>query len=448
MNPHAKEDAMNPSAAPLTDPACWLPFTANREFLKKPRLLSRAQGMYYQTPEGRPILDATAGLWCVNAGHCRVEIIQAITQQASEMDFAPTFQMGHPLVFQLAKRLIQKMPASLNHVFFTNSGSESADTALKIARAFHHGRGETQRTLFIGRDKAYHGVGFGGLSVGGLPHNKAAFGPLLQSDFLPHTMDKHYHPFTRGLPEWGEDPGEALNQLVKKHGAEHIAAVMVEPVAGSAGVIVPPRAYLQQLRESCNNHGILLIFDEVITGFGRLGTPFATDFFGVIPDILTTAKGLTNAAVPMGAVFLSDAIYQSFMESQNQGIELFHGYTYSGHPLACAAALATMDVYEGEGLLNRSDNLASYFEKSVHSLKELPHVTDIRNIGFMAAIELESKPDLAGARGMAALQKAFDLGLLIRNTGDTIALSPPLIISPAEIDQAMEVLRHTLLSIE
>ncbi len=438
---------MNHRAAPSTDSSCWLPFTANRDFLNKPRLLSHAKGMYYKTPDGRPILDATAGLWCVNAGHCRTEIVEAISRQAGEMDFAPTFQMGHPLVFQLAQRLIQKMPASLNHVFFTNSGSESADTALKIARAYHYGRGEPQRSLFVGREKAYHGVGFGGLSVGGLPRNKAAFGPLLQNELLPHTLDQEHHRFTRGIPAWGEDPTEALNQIIQKHGAERIAAVIVEPVAGSAGVIVPPKNYLQQLRKACDQNGLLLIFDEVITGFGRLGTPFAANFFDVTPDILTTAKGLTNAAVPMGAVFVSDSIYQSFMHNAEEGIEFFHGYTYSGHPLACAAALATLDLHEREGLLTRGSELAPHFEDALHSLKELPLVTDIRNVGMMGAIELQSQPEHIGARGMAALQKAFDSGLLIRTTGDTIALSPPLIISREEINMTVKIIRETILSL-
>lgn len=433
--------------AAQVDPACWLPFTANRDFLQKPRLLSRAQGMYYQTPEGRSVLDTTAGLWCVNAGHCRTEIVQAISKQAAEMDFAPTFQMGHPLIFQLARRLIQKMPPSLNHVFFTNSGSESADTALKIARAYHFSRGETQRTLFIGREKAYHGVGFGGLSVGGLPRNKAAFGPLLESALLPHTLNQEHNRFSRGLPSWGHNPAEALRDIIHTYGEDRIAAVIVEPVAGSAGVVIPPPQYLQQLRTACDEYGLLLIFDEVITGFGRLGTPFATDYFGVTPDMLTTAKGLTNAAVPMGAVFVSDKIYQQFMESQEQGIELFHGYTYSGHPLACAAAMAALDVYENEALFTRGSTLAPYFEAAVHSLHDLPMVTDIRNIGLMAAIELESRSDQFGARGTAALQKAFDLGMLIRNTGDTIALSPPLIIQKEEIDKAIDILRKTISSL-
>ena len=430
--------------APLANPACWLPFTANRAFLQQPRLLSRARGMYYWTPDERPILDGTAGLWCVNAGHCRPEISAAIAQQAAEMDFAPTFQIGHPLVFTLAKRLIQWMPSALNHVFFTNSGSESADTALKIARAYHFNRGEPERTLFIGREKAYHGVGFGGLSVGGLPRNKEAFGPLLEADFLPHTLDQSRNRFDQGLPEWGEDPALALDEIVRRHGAERIAAVIVEPVAGSAGVIVPHRDYLRQLREACDTHGLLLIFDEVITGFGRLGTPFATDYFSVTPDLLTTAKGLTNAAVPMGAVFVSDAIYQAFMQGSDRGIELFHGYTYSGHPLACAAALAALDIYEQEGLLTRGAELAPYFEKAIHSLHELSKVIDIRNIGMMAAIDLESLPDAFGARGMAALQSAFDKGLLIRTTGDTIALSPPLIIQRDAIDEIADILRNVI----
>ncbi len=432
----------------LIDTACWLPFTANRAFLQRPRILSRASGMYYWTPDGRRILDGIAGLWCVNAGHCRPEISAAIARQATEMDFAPTFQMGHPLVFSYAKRLIQWMPDSLKHVFFTNSGSESADTALKIARAYHFHRGEPERTIFIGREKAYHGVGFGGLSVGGLPRNKEAFGPLLSADFLPHTLDQSRNRFSHGLPEWGDDPSIALGELVKLHGAERIAAVIVEPVAGSGGVVIPPRDYLTQLRQACDQHGLLLIFDEVITGFGRLGTPFACDYFGVVPDILITAKGLTNAAVPMGAVFVSDAIYQAFMSIADQGIELFHGYTYSGHPLACAAGMATLDIYEGEGLLTRGTELAPYFEEAVHSLRNLPYVSDIRNIGLMAAIELESRHEAYGARGMAALQSAFDKGLVIRITGDTISLTPSLIIRTEEIDQLIDIISNVLTTLQ
>lgn len=427
--------------------AFWMPFTANRQFKSAPRLLERAQGMLYWDDQGREILDATAGLWCVNAGHCRPEIHRAITEQSQKMDFAPTFQMGHPLPFQFAERLIQHTPAGLDHVFFTNSGSESADTALKIALAYHFVRGDSKRTLLIGREKAYHGVGFGGISVGGLPNNRRAFGNLLAVDHLPHTLDQERNRFHQDLPPYDTDRADALLALIHKHGAEHIAAVIVEPVAGSAGVILPPAGYLQRLREICTEHGILLIFDEVITGFGRLGTPFASQFFDVIPDILTTAKALTNAAVPMGAVFANNAIHDAFMAGQESQIEFFHGYTYSGHPLACAAGLATLDIYEREGLLTRGAQMAAPLAEVVHSLRDSPHVRDIRNLGLMAAIELEARPNAVGARGYEAMVEAFRQGLLVRATGDTIALSPPLIIEHSHLDRIHQTLRNVLRSL-
>ncbi|WP_226822252.1 aspartate aminotransferase family protein [Acidithiobacillus ferridurans] len=424
--------------------AFWMPFTANRQFKSAPRLLERAQGMYYWDTEGREILDSTAGLWCVNAGHCRTEIQEAIAKQSAQMDFAPTFQMGHPLPFIFAERLIQHSPQGLDHVFFTNSGSESVDTALKIALAYHYVRGDKERNLLIGREKAYHGVGFGGISVGGLPNNRRAFTNLLHTDHLPHTLDQEQNRFSRGLPHYGVERADGLNQLIEKHGAERIAAVIVEPVAGSAGVIVPPAGYLQRLREICTKHGILLIFDEVITGFGRLGTPFASQFFDVIPDILTTAKGLTNAAVPMGAVFASNAIHDAFMNGPIEQIEFFHGYTYSGHPLACAAGLAALDIYENEELLTRGAKMAGAFEEMVHSLGGEPHVVDVRNLGLMAAIELEPRSGAPGTRGHDIMREALKRGLLIRLTGDTIALSPPLIIEPSHMDRIFHTLRDVL----
>ena len=418
----------------------WMPFTANRAFKAAPRLLQRAKGMWYWDVDNRPILDATAGLWCVNAGHCRSEIHQAIMEQSRTLDFAPTFQMGHPLPFQFARRLIQHTPVGLEHVFFTNSGSESVDTALKIALAYHHAHGEVARILFIGREKAYHGVGFGGISVGGLPNNRAAFANRLLTDHLPHTLDLEHNAFSRGMPSYGIEKADALHELIRKHGAERIAAVIVEPVAGSAGVIVPPVGYLQRLRDICTAHGILLIFDEVITGFGRLGTPFASNFFGVVPDIMTTAKGLTNAAVPMGAVFVSEWIYDDIIKNAVQPIELFHGYTYSGHPLACAAGLAALQIYENEGLLTRGTGLAIPFEEMVHSLRDQPNVIDIRNLGLMAAIELQPKPGAPGIRGMEVMKLAFEQGLLLRVTGDIIALSPPLIIEEEHMSQIQQKL--------
>ena len=424
--------------------AFWMPFTANRQFKAAPRLLSRAEGMYYWGDDGREILDATAGLWCVNAGHGRTEITSAIAEQTRRLDFAPTFQMGHPLAFAYAERLVRLLPAPLKRVFFTNSGSEAVDTALKIARAYHFLRGEAQRTIFVGRERAYHGVGFGGLSVGGLPNNREAFGPLLEAEHLPHILDQEHNSFARGLPAFGAERADALEALVASLGAERIAAVIVEPVAGSAGVIVPPVGYLQRLRNICDRHGLLLIFDEVITGFGRLGTPFAADYFGVIPDMLTTAKGLTNGAVPMGAVFVGDQIFQAFMKGPEERIELFHGYTYSGHPLACAAGMATLDIYEREGLLTRGAHVAPLFEDAVHSLRGLPLVRDIRNLGLMAAIELEPRPHAVGARGYDALVQALQRGLLVRATGDTIALSPPLIVEGTHLDRIIQTLRDVL----
>ncbi|WP_241550276.1 aspartate aminotransferase family protein [Acidithiobacillus sulfuriphilus] len=424
--------------------AFWMPFTANRQFQAAPRLLSRAEGMYYWGDDGREILDATAGLWCVNAGHGRTEITTAIAEQTRRLDFAPTFQMGHPLAFAYAERLVRMLPAPLKRVFFTNSGSEAVDTALKIARAYHFVRGEAQHTIFIGRERAYHGVGFGGLSVGGLPNNREAFGPLLEAEHLPHTLDQERNSFARGLPAFGAERADALEALIATLGAERIAAVIIEPVAGSAGVIVPPVGYLQRLRNICDRHGLLLIFDEVITGFGRLGTPFAADYFGVIPDMLTTAKGLTNGAVPMGAVFVGDQIFQAFMKGPEERIELFHGYTYSGHPLACAAGMATLDIYERESLLTRGAHVAPLFEDAVHSLRGLPLVRDIRNLGLMAAIELEPRPNAVGARGYDAQVQALQRGLLVRAAGDTIALSPPLIVEGTHLDRIIQTLRDVL----
>ncbi|MBY6186743.1 aspartate aminotransferase family protein [Marinobacter hydrocarbonoclasticus] len=423
----------------------WMPFTANKQFKASPRLLKSAKGMYYQSVDDRPILDGTAGLWCCNAGHGRRQITEAVQHQIEELDFAPTFQMGHPLPFEFARRLTELTPDGLDHVFFTNSGSESADTALKIALQYHRMRGEGQRTRFIGREKGYHGVGFGGISVGGLGNNRKGFGPLLTGvDHLPHTLNIERNAFTRGLPEPDMSLADRLEELVALHGADTIAAVIVEPMAGSAGVILPPKGYLKRLREICTRHGILLIFDEVITGFGRLGSPFAAQEFDVTPDILTSAKGLTNGAIPMGAVFVQNAIYDQFMESGGAAIELFHGYTYSGHPVAAAAGLATLDVYQSEGLLTRAKDLAGYWEESLHSLKALDPVIDIRNYGLVGAIELRSRDGAPGARAFDVFTKAFEMGALIRVTGDVIALSPPLIIEREQIDQLIRIVADAI----
>jgi beta-alanine--pyruvate transaminase len=435
--------------APSTLEAYWMPFTANRQFKADPRLLVAAKGMYFTTQDDRPVLDAIAGLWCVNAGHGCSRIVQAVQQQVAVLDYAPPFQMGHPAAFQLAERLTQMLPNEMNRVFFTNSGSEAVDTALKIAIAYHRMRGQGTRQRLIGRERGYHGVGFGGISVGGISANRKFFGSLLTGvDHLPHTHNLERNAFTRGQPEWGGHLAEELDRLVQLHDPSTIAAVIVEPVAGSTGVLLPPKGYLERLRAICDRYGILLIFDEVITGFGRLGTGFATDYFGVTPDIITVAKGLTNGTVPMGAVFVKDEIYEAFMAGAETAIELFHGYTYSGHPLACAAAMATLDVYEAEALFARAHDLAPYWEAAVHRLKGFPHVIDIRNLGLVAGIELAPMPNQPGARASQCFLECYRRGILIRTTGDTIALSPPLIIEKHQIDQIVAVLQEVLSMLE
>jgi beta-alanine--pyruvate transaminase len=432
-----------PSRADLE--ALWMPFTANRQFKANPRLLARAEGMYYWTPDGRRILDGVAGLWCVNAGHGRREISEAVSKQIATMEYAPPFQMGHPPAFELANELVKLTPGDLDHVFFTNSGSESVDTALKIAVAYHRVRGEGARQRLIGREKGYHGVGFGGISVGGIVNNRKFFGAMLPGvDHLRHTLDLEHNAFSRGVPEWGVHLAEDLERLAALHDASTIAAVIVEPVAGSAGVVLPPKGYLKRLREICDKYGILLIFDEVITGFGRLGAPFGAHYFDVTPDIITTAKGLTNGSIPMGAVFVRKHIYDTFMNGPENAIELFHGYTYSAHPVACAAGLATQKIYRDEGLLTRGATLAKQWEDALHSLREAPHVIDIRNIGLVAGIELQPRAGAPGARAYEMLTKAFERGILIRATGDIIALSPPLIIEPQQIDELVTVIRDLL----
>jgi beta-alanine--pyruvate transaminase len=425
--------------------ALWLPFTANRQFKTNPRLLARASGMYYWTADGRQILDGVAGLWCVNAGHGRREITQAVATQLETLDYGPSFQMAHPVAFQLANALVKIAPKGLDHVFFTNSGSEAVDTALKIALAYHRVRGEGTRTRLIGRERAYHGVGFGGISVGGIvPNRRTWSGALIPGvDHLPHTHDLARNAFSRGLPEHGAQLAEELERLVALHDASNIAAVIVEPLAGSTGVLLPPRGYLQRLREICDRHGILLIFDEVITGFGRTGSAFAAQEFGVRPDMVTLAKGLTNGCVPMGGVLVSKPIYEAFMQGP-EGIELFHGYTYSGHPAACAAGLATLALYEREGLLTRAASLAGYWEDAAHGLRGLPHVVDVRNYGLILGLELAGIPGKAGARGYEVFTRCFERGVLVRQTGDIIALSPPLIVEKAHIDQMFGTLREVL----
>ena len=423
----------------------WMPFTANRQFKAHPRLLVEAEGMYYRSADGHKILDGTAGLWCVNAGHCRKKIVEAVQRQVARMEYATAFQMGHPGAFELAARLAAMLPGNLDHVFFTNSGSEAVDTALKIALAYHRVRGEGARQRLIGRERGYHGVGFGGISVGGIAKNRMHFGGLLTGvDHLPHTHSLEHAAFSRGQPEWGAHLADELERLVALHDASTIAAVIVEPVAGSAGVLVPPKGYLERLRESCDKYGILLIFDEVITGFGRLGTSFAAERFGIVPDIITVAKGITSGTVPMGAVFVTKDIYDAFMDAPENAVELFHGYTYSGHPVACAAGLATLDVYAEEGLFQRADELSGYWEDAVHSLKGLPHIIDLRNLGLMAGIELEPRPDKPGARAFETFLKCYEDGVLIRTTADIIALSPPLIVEKAQIDQIFDTIGGAL----
>lgn len=427
--------------------AYWIPFTPNRQFKKKPRLFSKAEGMYYETPEGKKVLDGLAGLWCVNAGHKRPEIIEAITRQVQELDYAPAFQASHPLAFELAERLVSLMPktSGLNHIFYTNSGSESVETALKIALAYQHARGKPGKYRLIGREKAYHGVNFGGISVGGLSANRKTFGPLLNGvDHICHTHGIESNRFSRGAPNDGVERAEDLERIILTHDPSTIAAVIVEPVAGSGGVLIPPHGYLQRLRELCDQHDILLIFDEVITGFGRLGKPFGMDYFGVVPDLITTAKGLTSGTVPMGAVFVKDHIHDAFMQGPEHLIELFHGYTYSGNPLACASAMAALDIYEKENLFARTDGIYQHFEDALHSLKDAPHVIDIRNIGLVGAIELEPIAGQPTIRAFNAYLQALDAGLLIRTTGDTIALSPPLIIEKSHIDFMVDTLRKVL----
>ncbi len=425
---------MNLENDPLA--AWWMPFTANRAFKAAPRLLTAAKGMHYTTSDGRQVLDGTAGLWCVNAGHCRAPIVAAIARTAGELDFAPTFQMGHPLVFELASRVAALMPEGLSRIFFTNSGSESVDTALKIALAYQRARGEGTRTRLIGRERGYHGVGFGGISVGGIVNNRRQFGTLLAGvDHLPHTHSPAHNAFSRGQPAWGGNLADELERIVALHGAETIAAVIVEPMAGSTGVLIPPIGYLEKLREICTKHGIILIFDEVITAFGRIGGATAAGVLGVTPDMITMAKGLTNAAVPMGAVAVSRAIHDTIVEGAAGGIELFHGFTYTGHPLAAAAGLATLDLYRDEGIWDHGASLFAYWEDAVHSLRGKRHVIDIRNMGLVAGIELEPRPAAPTARATELFVRCFEAGLLVRATGDTIALSPPLILERAHIDE-------------
>lgn len=426
--------------------AHWMPFTANRHFKAKPRMLTRARGVHYWSSEGRQILDGVSGLWCVNAGHGRREIAQAVLRSLEQMDYGPFFQMGHPAAFEFANRLKGIAPQGLDHVFFVSSGSEAVDTALKIALQYHRLKGEATRTRLIGRERGYHGVNLGGTTVGGMGPNRKAWATAMVPgvDHLPHTHDLAKNAFTRGQPEHGAHLAAELERLVALHDASSIAAVIVEPIAGSTGVLVPPKGYLQKLREICTRHGILLIFDEVITGFGRTGSAFAAQEFGVTPDLIACAKGLTNGAVPMGAVLVKKEIHDAFMTGPESAIEFFHGYTYSGHPTACAAGIAALDIYEREGLFQRAREIAPYWENAVHSLKGLPNVIDIRNYGLVAAIEYEPIAGSPGARGFNTLLKAYDEGLIVRSSGDVTALAPPLIIEKSHIDELVGIMEKAI----
>ncbi|RKK01299.1 aminotransferase class III-fold pyridoxal phosphate-dependent enzyme [Pseudoroseomonas wenyumeiae] len=438
----------SPVSRPNNLDAFWMPFTDNRYYKSHPRLLARAEGMNYYTADGMEVLDGTAGLWCCNAGHGRREITEAIQKQAAVMDFAPTFQLGHPLAFEAAARVADMTPDGMDRVFFTNSGSESADTALKIALAYQKARGQAQRVRLVGRERGYHGVGFGGMSVGGIGGNRKQFGAMLPYvDHLPHTHNLAKNAFTRGLPQHGAELADALEGLVTLHG-DTIAAVIVEPMAGSTGVLVPPVGYLQRLRDLCDKHGILLIFDEVITGFGRVGTDFGAERFGVTPDIITMAKGLTNAAVPMGGVAVKNDIYEAVVNGSADGIELFHGYTYSGHPLASAAAIATLDLHRSEDLPGRAKAMEGYFEDAAHSLKGTDKVIDVRNIGLVAGIELAPRAGKPGARAMEVFRTCFDNGVLTRVTGDIIAISPPLIAEKQHIDRIFGTIAEAVKAVD
>ena len=437
--------ALDRRPAPNDLSAFWMPFTANRQFKGAPRMMVAAEGMHYTTSDGRRVLDGTAGLWCCNAGHRRPKIVEAIQRQAEELDYAPAFQMGHPKAFELASSLRNMAPEPFEHVFFTNSGSEAVESALKIALAYHRARGDGARTRLIGRERGYHGVNFGGISVGGIVNNRKVFGTLLAGvDHLPHTHLPKENAFSRGQPEHGAHLADDLERIVALHGAETIAAVIVEPMAGSTGVLLPPKGYLERLREICTKHGILLIFDEVITGFGRLGSSFAAEHFGVMPDMITCAKGLTNGVIPMGAVLATAQIHDAFMQGPEHLIELFHGYTYSGNPIASAAGIATLETYREEGLFERAADLAGYWEDGLHSLRDCPHVIDIRNMGLIGAVELEPIAGEPTKRAFSAFLDAYESGILIRTTGDIIAMSPPLIIEKAHIDELFGTLREVL----
>ncbi|MFT6425560.1 MAG: beta-alanine--pyruvate transaminase [Celeribacter sp.] len=441
--------AMDSDTRPNDLSAFWMPFTSNRQFKKQPRMFVSADRMHYTTSDGRQVLDGTAGLWCCNAGHNRPKIVEAIQKQVAQLDYAPAFQMGHPKAFELATKLVDMAPEPFEHAFFANSGSEAVETALKIALAYHRAKGQGERTRLIGRERGYHGVNFGGISVGGIVTNRKMFGTLLAGvDHMPHTHLPAQNAFTKGQPDHGAHLADELERIVALHGGETIAAVIVEPMAGSTGVLLPPKGYLKRLRDICTKYGILLIFDEVITGFGRLGSSFAAEHFDVMPDMITCAKGLTNGVIPMGAVLATAEIHDAFMQGPEHMIELFHGYTYSGNPIAAAAGIATLDTYAEEGLFQRAADLETYWQDALHSLKGLPHVIDIRNMGLIGAIELEPIAGAPTKRAFDAFLKCYDKGVLVRTTGDIIALSPPLIIEKDHIDTLIGTLADVLKTLE
>jgi|TARA_B100001175_G_scaffold218826_1_gene186161 beta-alanine--pyruvate transaminase len=426
----------------------WLPFTPNKKFKANPRLLTSAKGMYYKTDDDREVLDGIAGLWCTNAGHCHPKIVEAVQNQVAELDYATAFNMSHPKAFELAEKISSLTPEGLDRIFYGNSGSEAVETAMKVALAYHASKGEGQRTKFIGREKGYHGVNFGGVSVGGLTPNRKSFGPLLPGiDHMPHTWDVEHMAFSKGQPEWGLHLADELEKILMLQDPSTVAAVIIEPVTGSGGVIVPPKGYLERIREICTKHNVLLIFDEVITGFGRLGCCFAANRFDVRPDMITMAKGLTSAMIPMSAVAFDNSIYDQLMEGPEAMIELFHGYTYSGHPVACAAGIATLDVYEEEGLFDNAKAMEPHFEEAIHSLKGLNQVIDIRNIGLMGAIHFGSNGLPATEFAAKVFQHCYDNNVLVRYSGEFLVLSPSLIVEQTHIEKIIEALKTAIQSV-
>ena len=428
--------------------AYWMPFTGNRYFKENPRVIHRAEGMYCWSHDGRKLLDMVAGLWCCNAGHCDPRIVKAIQDQAADLDYAMAFQLGHPKAFELASKLTDIAPDGIDHAFFVNSGSEAVETAMKMTLAYHRIRGQGERTRFIGRERGYHGVGFAGISVGGMSPNRKMFGSMLPGvDHLPHTHNLEHNAFSRGLPNWGDHLADELENIIALHDPSTIAGVIMEPISGSAGVLLPPKGYLKKIREICTKHEIMLIFDEVICGFGRTGDAFAATRFDVTPDIITVAKGLTSGTLPMGGVLTRGDIYDTFMTGPESAIEFFHGYTYSGHPLAAAAGCATLDVYAEDDLFNRARSLEDMFADALHSLKDEPYVIDIRNFGLIGAVELTPIEGQPTARAMGIFRDCFDKGLIIRTTGDTVAFSPPLIVKETQIEETVETIRASLRAI-